>query len=717
MCGIAGLVRFDAAPVDAAALVETMCAQMAHRGPDGGGVDDGAGVGSVVAAVSHAALGMRRLAIVDVENGRQPMTSDDGAITLVYNGEVYNASSLRQRLEGEGVHFRTKSDTEVILRLYERNPDDVEAHLAGMWAFAVHDRRRGRVVLSRDRFGIKPLFVVVAGASLAFASELGCFAPLRNTSFRQAFEVDDAAAQAMLAWSYVPGERTIFRGVKRLAPGSRLEMATTGTSSPSHRIYYRPRPDDMASRVRSLEEAAELTESVLSRAVREHLVSDVPVATFLSGGIDSSLVAAYAARASGRPLEAFTIGFESRAFDEAPAARFAAGRLGVPHHVEVLDEDGLAALVAPALLAYDEPFGDSSSIATFALCARVATGRSLATLGSAGEVGYAARHRLPTGYKVALGGDGGDEAFAGYRKHHAVAARALLDRAPRLREALGGTLRRLPGSADRSHWHTRTLRTLRRLGTGLAGDAAQSYAALTQVATLGDVAPLLVSPGGAQSFLSEIERLYAGGEGTALRRTLLADLGNVLPNDMLTKIDRASMASSLEARVPLLDHRVVEVGIGLPARFTLGRSGKEVLRLLCARAIGPEHARLPKRGFSVPIERWLTGRLGVACERLFARPRLERYGILSPETLSHGGWRALAHGAPQVLWNALALAVWSERHLGGDAAFVEDVFRECAPATRSASSAASRSTIQRASAPKSTATARSGASEQEGTWE
>lgn len=282
MCGICGVVAFDASLDRARGVVTAMNERISHRGPDGEGL------------VSHpdATLAMKRLAIVDVEHGRQPMANEDESVVIVYNGEIYNAPELRRRLERLGVHFRTRSDTEVILRLYEQNPADLEQHLVGMWAFAIHDRRRRCVVLSRDRFGIKPLFITDAGGALAFASELRCF-DRSLEPFSRLFAIDHDAAHAMVSWSYVPEAASIYRGVRRLPPATRLTVdLASGTRTT--KTYWTLSPSEDALRVRSLEEACEGTEALLRRAVREHLESDVPVATFQSGGIDSSLVTAYA---------------------------------------------------------------------------------------------------------------------------------------------------------------------------------------------------------------------------------------------------------------------------------------------------------------------------------------------------------------------------------------------------------------------------------------
>lgn len=633
MCGIVGILGREAAPAETEALVSGMARKIKHRGPDGGGI------------VTHldATIGMTRLAIVDVSHGHQPMMNDDESIVIVYNGEVYNAPRLRDDLERRGVRFRTRSDTEVILRLYEADPDRVEEHLVGMWAFAIHDRKRRRVVLSRDRFGIKPLFIADSGSALAFASELRCF-DRAATPFQHLFDVDHDAAHAMLSWSYIPESSTIYRGVRRLAPGSRLTVDLT-TGRRESRTYWTLEPSREAASVRSMDEACEQVDVLLRRAVKEHLESDVPIATFLSGGIDSSLVTAYAHEVSSSPIKAYTIGFVEERFDESPFARETAQRIGVPIKVETFDEEKARQKLADALLAYDEPFGDSSSLATFLLAEHVARD-----------------------FKVALGGDGGDEVFAGYKKYSVVRMRRPFSKAPWLRDALGGALGRIPVRHDRTKGWSELLRTLRRVARGLDGPAPAVYTKLTQVASLAHTAPLLRHTTSAGHFEEQARARFEGAKGSELQKTLAADLGSMLCNDMLVKVDRASMACSLEARVPFLDHRIVEFGVGLPELFTLGSGrmvqGKRVLRELHQRRFGAKLAHRKKQGFGVPVEKWLRGPFDAACEVLFDEKRLSRYDILSSEALSAGRFRRWATNDPWILWHAFALAAWCEANLG-----------------------------------------------------
>jgi asparagine synthase (glutamine-hydrolysing) len=612
-----------------------MALRIKHRGPDGGGV----------IADPDATLGMTRLAIVDVEHGKQPMSNDDGTIVIVYNGEVYNAPALRQDLERKGVRFRTRSDTEVVLRLYEDDPNHVEEHLVGMWAFAIHDRRRRQVVLSRDRFGIKPLFVADAGSALAFASELRCF-DRTVEPFARLFTVDHDAAHAMISWSYVPEGSTIYTGVRRVAPGTRITVDLASHRRDTRRYWFLS-PSSEAAAVRSLDEACERVDLLLKRAVKEHLESDVPVATFLSGGIDSSLVTAYAHEVSNAPIKAYSIGFGERALDESPFARRVAEKIGVPIFVETFDEDKARAKLPDALLAYDEPFGDSSSLATYLLCQHVARD-----------------------FKVALGGDGGDEVFAGYIRYMVAYLRRPFEAAPRVRDALGRSILKVPVRNYRSRAWTTLLRRTWRAGMVLEGPDAHVYTQFTQWASLARTAGLMRQPTSATRFEDEVRERFDAANGTQLQKSLAADMWGVLSNDMLVKVDRASMACGLEARVPFLDHRVVEFGVGLPEAYTLGLktrafSGKRVLRTLYERRFGRDLARRQKQGFSVPIQKWLAGPFDGACEHLFDRKRLDRYGILSSAELSEGRFRRWASGRdPSILWHAFVLAAWCEATLG-----------------------------------------------------
>ena len=362
----------------------------------------------------------------------------------------------------------------------------------------------------------------------------------------------------------------------------------------------------------------------------------------LSGGIDSSLITALAHEESSRPIKAYSIGFHEPRFDESPFARATAAKIGVPIEVRMFDEATAREKLTDALQAYDEPFGDSSSLATYLLCDHVARD-----------------------YKVALGGDGGDEVFAGYKKYLVVKMRKPFAPFPSLRNAVGRALGKIPTRNDRTRGWTEVLRTARRLSRGLAGTDAEVYAALTQWIPFGRSAPLVRRPVSTNHLLDVARDRFERGHGTELQRTLAADMANTLCNDMLVKVDRASMARHLEARVPFLDHRLVELGVGLPERFVLGMNGKRVLRTLHERRFGPELARRKKMGFGVPVEAWLRGPFDKVCERLFERSRLDHFGILSSDALSDGGFRDWLRREPVIVWHAFALAAWCEVNLGG----------------------------------------------------
>jgi asparagine synthase (glutamine-hydrolysing) len=399
-----------------------------------------------------------------------------------------------------------------------------------------------------------------------------------------------------------------------------------------------------------MDEACERVDFLLRRAVREHLESDVPVASFLSGGIDSSLVGGYANDEAKGSIQAYTIGFAETRFDESPFARDTAAKIGAPLRVEFFDEAKALGSLPDALLAYDEPFGDSSSLATYLLSR------------------YVARD-----FKVALSGDGGDEVFAGYKKYAVVHLRRPFAAVPGMRDALGGmlgALGRVPIRHSGSPVWTKWLRRIRLAGTALNGADAHVYAQLSPWAPLARTKALMRRPASTSRFEEETRARFSRGVGTELQKSLAADLGSMLTNDMLVKVDRASMACSLEVRVPFLDHRVAEFGVGLPAMFTVGPGGeafrgKLVLRALHERRFGPALARRQKQGFSIPVKKWLEGPFDSACQRLFDKSRLDRYGVLSSDELSNGRFRRWVSGDDSLIaWHAFALAAWCEATLG-----------------------------------------------------
>ncbi|MCS6877170.1 MAG: asparagine synthase (glutamine-hydrolyzing) [Geminicoccaceae bacterium] len=638
MCGFAGV--FDPNEGRGAvleALARAMIAPIAHRGPDDEHV--------FVEPEAGLALGFRRLAIRDLSpSGRQPMVSASGRHVIVYNGELYNAEELRAELEAAGLRLRGRSDTEVLLEQLERF--GLEATLAkslGMFAFALWDRHDRRLFLARDRLGKKPLYWGLERGRLRFASELKCF--FADPTFCP--EIDRSALGLYLRLGYVPGERSILAGIRKLAPGGWLAIDVRGRTS-AGRFWdpvevvargfaepFREHEDELLVRF----------EELLSDAVRRRLVSDVPLGAFLSGGIDSATIVALAQEASSRPLSTFTIGFRDPAFDESAQARAVAQRLGTDHHELVVDAEAALELVPELPRWFDEPFADASAVPTLVLS-------------------RFARERVV----VALSGDGGDELFAGYRRYRETvdlaerlarippaarrASAELLKRCPEPMWRLLGRL--LPERAQPDRLGERIRRFARILAAPAERASLEIAAHWSEPDALG--APGLLPEGFEGGFAARIPDL-----GTRLQ---LLDLLVWLPDDILVKLDRASMAASLEARCPLLDHRVVEFVFRLPPSLRVrGEESKYLLRRLLRRRLPAALVDRPKRGFSVPIHDWLRGRLRDWVEELLDPHRLAEAGLVEP-ALVRRFWREHLAGRCDrrfPLWNLLMLEAW-RRH-------------------------------------------------------
>ncbi|BCX17957.1 MAG: asparagine synthetase B [Geminicoccaceae bacterium] len=648
MCGFAGILDPRAGdPASLAELARAMAAPIAHRGPDDEGV--------FVEAEARLALGFRRLAIRDLTAaGHQPMLSASGRHVVVYNGELYNAEALAADLAAQGVRLRGGSDTEVLLEACERF--GVEATLErclGMFAFALFDRRERRLWLARDRLGKKPLHWGLDGSRLRFASQLKCF--FADPSFRP--EVDRDALGLYLRLGYVPGARSILAGVHKLEPGHLLLREASGRIT-IHR-YWDPVAVVEAGLADPLDlpedELLDRFEALLADAVRRRMVADVPLGAFLSGGIDSSTVVALLQAQSPRPVATFTIGSPDPAFDESAEARAVARRLGTAHHELVVGPDEALALVPELPEWFDEPFADSSAIPTL-LVARLAR-----------------RH-----VTVALSGDGGDELFAGYRRYGEAlawarrleglrggarrAAAALLARVPADLAPPGSAL--LPARLEPERLGERA-RRLARLLEGPPERASLEIASHWSEPELLTGRPAPEPPGFDGTLADRIPDLTT--------RLQLLDLLAWLPEDILTKLDRATMAVSLEARCPLLDHRVVDFVFRLPARARVrpGRS-KWLLRRLLARYLPAELVDRPKRGFSVPIHSWLRGPLRDWAEDLLDPVRLAEAGLVDPAPV-RTAWRQHLDGRADrrfPLWNLLMLEAWRRRWLSGASALV-----------------------------------------------
>ena len=591
-----------------------MSATLVHRGPDSDGTF----------ADGSAGLAARRLAIIDLATGDQPIANENGRVTVVQNGEIYNYRELRHELERVGHRFSTSGDTEVLVHLYEEHGERFAERLRGMFAVALWDSERNRLVLARDRFGIKPLYYREAGDELAFASELRAL---------PRGEIDLDALEAFLSFNSVPGPLTIFRGVRKLQPGHVL----TWENGRSELIQYaRPAPV-RASEVRG-EEEAELVEELRARlrdSVRAHLVSDVPVGVLLSGGIDSSMLAALAAEEASEPLRTFSIGFEERSFDELADARLVAERYGTQHRELVLRPD--AALLLPALAeAFDEPFADSSALPTY-----------LVSQLAAEDV------------KVALSGEGGDELFGGY---YTYAADLLAQRTGWTAPLLRPLVERLPSSSARASFDYRAKRFVRAAHL----PPLERHHGWKEIFSPDARAELT----GRQSGFDPVELLrarFAETEGAELLARLQdVDLGTYLVDDLLVKTDRASMAHSLEARVPFLDSVITNFALALPSRHKVrGLRKKVLLRKAAAPLVPPELLRRRKRGFSIPAAAWLRGELEPFARDTLSADRLRSQGFFRPEAVTRliDDHVAGREDLSRQLWGLLSFMLWHERHV------------------------------------------------------
>jgi asparagine synthase (glutamine-hydrolysing) len=617
VCGICGIYSpARSVPPDA---VDAMRARIRHRGPDEGST----------LVVGPCMLGHQRLRVLDPEQGFQPVANERGDVVAVFNGELYNFPELRRELAAAGHEVRGTGDTPVLPHLYEEHGAAFVERLEGMFAVALWDEARGRLVLARDRLGKKPLvWTRLPDGTLAFASELKALLALPEV----ACEPDLGAIDAYLALQYVPGDRTGLRGIHRLLPGHVL-VAEDG----SERIerYWEPHieegPDSDA-------EWLELVRDTVRGAVRRRLVADVPLGALLSGGIDSSIVVALMAQASSEPVRTFTVGFEDAQYDEREHAGSVAQRYGTRHTEIVLEPDAAATLPRLAEV-FDEPLGDEAALPLYLIC-------------------EAARREVTVG----LVGDGGDESFAGYERY---AAMGLADRVPASAAAAGSRLlRALP--SGRGERRSRTFRAARFLEAA-ATPRAERYGHLMQVFPLDlraelwteeaktDVGPLL-SPG----------FLLGQPEQPGIAGLQLLDLATYLPGDLLPKSDLASMAHSLELRSPLLDHRVVELGLSLPDRLKMdGRAGKQALKRAFADELPPLVAERGKSGFGVPLARWFRGELRDLARDLLLGERARERGWFRPDTVErllaeHEGRRA-DHG--HRLWTLAMLELWLRAHV------------------------------------------------------
>jgi asparagine synthase (glutamine-hydrolysing) len=597
MCGIAGIFdcrgRADADRV----LLRRMADALSHRGPDGDGFYYAPGVG----------LGHRRLAIIDLVSGDQPLFNEDRTVCVVFNGEIYNFQPLMAELTALGHVFRTRCDTEVIVHAWEEWGEACLERFNGMFAFAVWDARRDALFLARDRLGEKPLYYCLLNdGRLLFASELKSLLSSPDVVRR----LDPQAIEDFFAFGYIPDPRSIYIGVRKLPPAHFL-LVRRGESVAEPRSYWDLRFVDGTSA--RMEEAEEELIARLRESVRMRMIADVPLGAFLSGGVDSSGVVAMMAGLKEGPVSTFSIAFGSRGWDESGYAAEIAGRYRTEHHTREVNPNSFDLLDRLATI-YDEPFGDSSAIPTFRVCAM-------------------ARENVT----VALSGDGGDEAFAGYRRYrwHCLEEQVRRVMPRRLRGPLFGLCGALYPKLD---WAPRPLRAKAILGE-LASDTVEAY--FSSVSTCSDELRRRMFSRGLSRELqgynaADVLRSHMGrcDSEDPLSQVQYADFKTYLPGDILTKVDRASMANSLEVRVPLLDHTLVEWAAQLPPGLKLrGREGKYILKAALEPHVSKEILYRPKQGFTVPLAAWFRGPLRRRLRERLCGPVLRDSGLFDIGTI------------------------------------------------------------------------------------
>jgi len=618
VCGIAGILSFDGTlPDEADARLRAAADALRHRGPDDAGLYRQAEIG----------LAFRRLSILDLAGGHQPMSNESGTVQVVFNGEIYNYREITQTLANRGHRFRTRSDTEAIVHLYEEVGEDFVHQLRGMFAIALWDARLRKLILVRDRLGIKPLFYRMEPKELVFASELKGILATLPPSIRR---LDEESLAQYFRFLYLPGEHTIFSGIRKLLPAHL--MVCQGGKVSLRRYWSLPPADPSPGFGRG--EAVERLRSLLEESVRLRLISDVPLGAFLSGGIDSSCVVALMKKVSKDPVKTFTIGFQEKEFNEIPIARKVAEALGTEHRDLIVRPEAIG-LVETVVAGFDEPFGDSSAIPTY-LVSRLA--RAEVT--------------------VALAGDGGDELFAGYNRYRSLTRLDSLRRLPRGLRRAGSFVLDKVGSA--SFAAARLGGALRRSLVAFPQDYIDSVDFLSDPRAAAAVAPAWREAAAKAGWGLAVDGWLDPVDGAQR-----IDLHNYLPEDVLAKADRMSMACSLEARVPLLDHRVVEFVASLPPEWKRHRSPKNLLVEAAGRDLPRDVWDRPKKGFGIPLSHWFRNELADYLKDLCLGESARRRGFWDPRGMESliGAHQRGAGDYSEHLWAFLTLEIWHRKYL------------------------------------------------------
>ena len=625
MCGITGWANLDASTPSQAgdeAVLHSMCEAIRHRGPDSEGLWTNDSI----------ALGMRRLSIIDLHTGDQPVFNTDRSVIVMMNGELYNYREVRAELQKRGYEFRTNSDTEILPHLYDEYGDAMLEHVSGMFVFALWDRAKKRLLIARDRFGEKPLYYGVFKGKLIFGSEPKTLLTHPDVSA----ELNLDALRQFLSFDYVPAPLSIYQGINKLPAAHKLVVENGEVKIERYWSLSFKKPDETPS----IKEAAEHLKDLLSDAVRRQLVADVPLGILLSGGVDSSTVAAFAVRHATETVKTFSIGFEEDSFDESKFAREVSRHLGTEHYEDILSVDTAAGLTAEIGHWLDEPLSDGSLLPTFLLAQ------------------FVRRH-----VTVALGGDGGDEIFAGYPMYYGHKMAQIYDRVPRFlrKGVIEPVVNSLPVSAKNLSLDYKAKRFVRAANYDTVTRHHSWFGSFSVDAQNQLLTKEVLAHTSADIYSGAKELLANCDAENRIEQMQFLDMNFYMAEDILTKVDRASMAVSLETRAPFLDPRVAEYAASLPAEYKLrGSKGKFILKEAVKDMLPKNILQRPKKGFGIPIAQWLRGRLNPLMNDLLSPERLKTQGLFNPEYVA----RLIVEHEKNVashhkeLWTLLVFQLW-----------------------------------------------------------
>ena len=636
MCGIAGILLFSGEKKADPAALHSMCGVIKHRGPDDEGFYSDGPVG----------LGMRRLSIVDLNTGHQPISNEDQTVWIVFNGEIYNHLELRQQLVASGHRYSTQSDTETIVHLYEEYGADCVSHLRGMFAFAIWDKRKQSLFLARDRFGIKPLYYRQTGEHLVFGSEIKALLEYPGATR----ELNISGLPEYLAFGYLSGEDTLYRSIKKVMPGHTLEVKLSGESKLLRYwdLSISPRSD---SGHRSGTYFVQTYRELLEESVRAHLMSDVPLGVFLSGGLDSSAVAALTTRIRGERIETFSIGYEESAYSELPYARSIAKHINSNHHETTMNREEFFAALPKLIWHEDEPITWPSSVALYFLA-------------------ELARSRV----KVVLTGEGSDETLGGYTRYAFTLRNATLDGAYRTVVPEFFRQRIRDAIADSNIVSASLRRKLSHTFLCLDGSSWSSlyfdnfFSAFGEAEQAALLTELTKASQSADGTYSHVEEFWNRSKGEMLQRLLYTDVKTYLV-ELLMKQDNMSMAASIESRVPFLDHTLAEFAINVPAKHQLrGLSGKHILKKAVSDLLPREIIYRPKQGFPTPWSGWLQGPQLDVIEKLLLERRSMNRGLFEKRSVEgiFREHRSRHRDNADRIWRLLNLELWQRTCLEGD---------------------------------------------------